>query len=84
MKNGFSHFLQKPKWLLAGFGVAVFVTGFFAIRFTVSMIYWADPAHLDQQIQGWMTPRYVVQSWQVHPEVIRDALGLDLKALNGK
>ena len=39
-------------------------------------VYWSDPAHRNQNIAGWMTPRYVGHSWQVPPEVIATALGL--------
>lgn len=39
------------------------------------MVYWADPAHRDRPIEGWMTPRYVVQSWGLPPEIVTEALG---------
>lgn len=55
---------------------ALAVTVFFAVRLTLGWIYWADPAHRDQQIADWMTPRYVALSWQVPPEVVAEALGL--------
>jgi hypothetical protein len=47
---------------------------FFAVRLTVFTIYWSDPAHRDQAVEGWMTPGYVARSWDVDPEVIRAAL----------
>jgi len=57
------------------FGMASAATVFFAVRSVLFFVYWSDPAHRDQPIEGWMTPRYVVQSWQLPPEVMIDALG---------
>lgn len=59
---------------LIAMGLALGVAGFFAVRLTVFTIYWADPAHQEQRIEGWMTPGYVARSWEVDPEVIRAAL----------
>ncbi len=55
-------------------GLALAVAGFFAVRLTLFTIYWADPAHREQRIEGWMTPGYVARSWDVDPEAIRAAL----------
>jgi hypothetical protein len=59
---------------LIAMGLALAVAAFFAVRLTVFTIYWADPAHREQRIEGWMTPGYVARSWDVDPEVIRTAL----------
>ncbi|AHM05624.1 hypothetical protein roselon_03366 [Roseibacterium elongatum DSM 19469] len=58
------------------FGLALAVAVFFLIRLVVHTIYWADPAHRDQPLEGWMTPGYVARSYQVDGEVLRDAIGL--------
>ncbi|NVK34689.1 MAG: hypothetical protein HWE23_09435 [Rhodobacteraceae bacterium] len=68
-------FKLRPYLFLAFF--AMFgLTLFFGIRFTLSTIYWSDPAHIDQPIEGWMTPRYVARSWKLPREVIGQALDL--------
>ena len=54
--------------------LALGVALFFAVRLTVFTIYWADPAHRDQPIEGWMTPGYVARSHDVDQAVIRAAL----------
>jgi hypothetical protein len=59
---------------MIGLALAVAVALLFAVRLTVFTIYWSDPAHRDQRIEGWMTPGYVARSWEVEPEVIRAAL----------
>lgn len=57
--------------LLAG---AMIVALVFCVRISLNWVYWNDPAHRDQQIAGWMTPRYVAQSWDVPPEIVARAL----------
>jgi hypothetical protein len=62
-------------FLSTGLVLALAATLFFAGRATMFAVYWADPAHRDQPIQGWMTPRYVAMSWDLPPEVLHEALG---------
>ena len=61
--------------LLMGFTAAFAITLFFGIRVISSAIYWNDPAHRNQTIEGWMTIRYVANSWQVPPKVIVECTG---------
>ena len=68
---------QMSRWLLrGGFLLALALTLFFAVRFTLAVFYWSDPAHHDQAIEGWMPLRFVARSWDVPPEVLVDAAGL--------
>jgi len=60
-------------------GVAIAVSVFFAVRLVAFWIYWADPAHRNQAIEGWMTPGYVAYSWDVPREVTFGALDLPPK-----
>jgi len=57
------------------FALVAALTIGFAIRSALFAFYWSDPASRDQQVQGWMTPRYVAHSWKVPPEVMQAALG---------
>jgi len=57
--------------------LALVFAGFFAFRAVNGYLYWSDPAHHDQAIAGWMSPRYVANSSHVPPEVVGNALGLD-------
>lgn len=57
------------------FPLAVALTLWFALQSTVHAIYWSDPVHRDQVIEGWMTPRYVGMSWDVPREVLVQAVG---------
>lgn len=68
---------RKHRLLFPAFVVALLVTAFFAVRLLVFTVYWADPAHRGQPLEGWMTPRYVAHSYHLSPEVVRDVLDLD-------
>jgi hypothetical protein len=57
--------------------VVITVAGIFGARSVSQMIYWSNPAKLDQPLQGWMTPRYVGRSYDVPPEVVQQAFGLE-------
>lgn len=74
MSRALTRLWTHHKALLLSFLAAGAVALFFAARLLYFTLYWADPDHRDQQIAGWMTPRYVAHSWNVPPEVIRDAL----------
>jgi hypothetical protein len=67
---------RDNKLLFSGFVLALAVMVFFAVRSIAFWVYWADPAHRNQDIQAWMTPRYVAHSWHVPPEFVGEALGL--------
>lgn len=62
---------------LIGMGLALAVAVAFAVRLTIFTLYWADPAHRDQRIEGWMTPGYIARSWEVDPALIRATLALE-------
>ncbi|WP_134012636.1 hypothetical protein [Litoreibacter halocynthiae] len=55
--------------------IALAFIGVFGFRAVASFIFWQDEANQFQPIDGWMSPRYVVRSWQVPPKVVSDALG---------
>ena len=72
-----AHLWAQHRLLLIVFLIAVGASGFFAIRAVSATIYWMDPAHQDQALAGWMTPRYVARSYQLPPEVLDEALFLN-------
>jgi len=59
--------------LLLAFIAVLGVAGYFGTRSVADFIYWSDPAHFEQPLAGWMTPRYVGGSYQVPREVIQEA-----------
>lgn len=66
------HLWSHHRAALVVFVLALIVTLLLAVRTTVFTVYWLDPAHRDQPLAGWMTPRYVAHSYAVPPK----ALGL--------
>jgi hypothetical protein len=62
-------------WLVGGLVAAIIATLFFGTRMVFFTIYWSDPAHRDQEVQGWMTPGYVAHSWDIPRGDLLQALG---------
>ena len=71
---------KHDRKVLLSFLAVICIAGFFGFKALAQFIYWADPQHQDQTLAGWMTPRYVAQSYQVPPEVVQDAFELDVNA----
>ncbi len=69
--------MRRHPLLTLGFTLATLMTVMFAVRSVVFMVYWSDPDKKDQDIQGWMTARYVAQSWHLPPKVMYMALGTE-------
>ena len=61
-------------YLLASFVLATALTLFFAGRLVRQSLYWSDPAHHEQQVQGWMTLGYVAKSWHLPVSQLEAAL----------
>ena len=76
MKRLINAWRRRPV-ITSGFILAVIFTALFAFRSVAFMIYWSDPNHRDLKIEGWMTPRYVAQSWNLPPKVMFQALNAD-------
>lgn len=74
MKQQIATLWAHHRMLLLLFIAAVAILIFFATRTTMSMIYWMDPQHNDQTLEGWMTPRYVQMSYKLPPEYLGPAL----------
>lgn len=70
-------FLIRNHWLAFGLFVsATAVALFFLAQLAMQMIWFNDPKHRDQQIAGWMTPRYVAMSYRLPRQMMRDVLEL--------
>lgn len=68
---------RKHRFLSIAFITALVVTVFFAARLVTFSLYWVEPAHQEQPVEGWMTPRYVALSYDLPPGVVREALDLE-------
>ena len=77
MKARLAHLWAEHKLLFLSFALALTITLFFIIRTAVFFVYWSDPAHRNQPLAPWMTPRYIGHSYNLPPEDILLMLGLD-------
>jgi hypothetical protein len=72
----------RPRLVLA-FVLALALALFFGGRIAVRAIYWANPAHHNQAIEGWMTAGYIGRSWGVDPAALDALAGLPLPSVKG-
>ena len=71
------HLWQTHRIALFAFAAALAAMGYFGVKSISSAIYWMDPAHQDQALAEWMTPRYVGQSYKLPRELVLEALMMD-------
>ncbi len=80
MRRRLAHLWAQHRKAVLAFVAALLLMLFFAIRTISATLYWMDPAKQDQALAGWMTPRYVAQSYQLPPDVLGPALFLGAEA----
>jgi hypothetical protein len=68
--------LRRHPVLTLAFLLALALTLAFAGRFVVQVIYWSNPEHQNQKVQGWMTVGYIGKSWRLDPRQIDAVAGL--------
>lgn len=76
MLTGLKHLWRSNRLLLIAFLLATTLTIGFGVRMLAFSLYWNDPTHQNQPIEGWMTPRYVALSYGLEPDEARMLLGL--------
>lgn len=70
--------IRRHPFFSAAFALALGLTLFFAGQFAVRAVYWMNPAHHNQQVEGWMTVGYIGRSWGLDPRAIDAEAGLPL------
>ena len=68
--------LRRHPWLTLAFAAALGLTLFFATRFVLHALYWADADHRNQPVAAWMTAGYIGRSWGLDPREIDAEAGL--------
>ncbi len=61
--------------------------GFCCLTLAFAIWSWAltpQTASLDKPVERWMTPGLVVHSWRLPPEVLSQALGVDIGTVRGQ
>ena len=68
--------IRRHPWLTSALALAVVLTLFFAGRFVIGAVYWAQ--HQQEPIRGWMTVGYIGKSWNLDPREIDAVAGFPL------
>lgn len=67
--------MTRRRWLRLGLAVALLLATLFLTRAVLLLSLWGpDPA---RPVEGWMTPRYLVRVYDIPPEALAPALGLE-------
>ena len=67
----------KQNWLIVGMlSVACIAVLWFGGSMVRDIVYFNDPANQDKDLRGWMTPRYIVMSYDLPRSVVADVLEL--------
>lgn len=69
------HF-KRQKLLAAAFVAALAITVFFVIQALDTRPDFRGPPDPDQPVAGWMTPMFVVRTWDLPRDVVGEALNL--------
>ncbi|PUB13596.1 hypothetical protein [Yoonia sediminilitoris] len=67
----------RQHWQIVGvIALASAAALWFAISVLLDFIYFNDPKNQDIALKPWMTPRYIVMSYDLPPEVVAELLDL--------
>lgn len=67
----------RKHWLaMAVFSAATLTCVWFAASFVLDLIYFNDPRHQDEALRAWMTPRYIVMSYDLPRPIVAEVLDL--------
>ncbi|WP_319530733.1 hypothetical protein [uncultured Cohaesibacter sp.] len=77
MIKALKYFWKEQPIALSALVLALCVLIFFGVRFVFGFVYFHDPAHRNEALQPWMTPKYVGMSYRLPPEIIRQVMQLE-------
>ena len=72
---------RRPGWLIAAFGLALILFIAFALH-ALWVVTHLDPS--PGPVQAWMTPGYIMRTYDIPPEVMTQTLGLEPGSARGK
>ena len=67
---------RRHPWPTAVIAAGLVALVWFGGHFVSDVLYFSDPAHREQPLAAWMSPRYVAKSWGLPPEVVADVMQL--------
>lgn len=68
-----THAWRHHPWLSLAFLLAMVLAVVFAARAIWMAVYWAGEEE-NPDLQAWMTPRYVIHTWDIKPRELRQLL----------
>lgn len=74
--RSFFTFVKNNKIPFGILVISLLALAFFSSGFIANLIYFADPKHQNQPLEGWMTPRYVGMSYDLPPQILDDVMQL--------
>ncbi len=77
-------FLRKNWMLLSGLIAAVIVAIWFATQVIMEFLYFNDPKNVDVDLKRWMTPLYIVETYDLPRPKVFEILQIDLEADRGR
>lgn len=78
------HFWRSNWILLLVFLSALAVVVWFGFHMLLSFLYFRDPHHKDVELKGWMTPRYIVMTYDLPRPLVLANLGLTNAEMHGR
>lgn len=72
---------RRPRWLIAAFGLALILFIAFALH-ALWVVTHLDPS--PGPVQAWMTPGYIMRTYDIPPEVMAQTLGLEPGSARGQ
>ncbi|RJE78986.1 hypothetical protein [Paracoccus sp. JM45] len=67
----------RDNWLpLSVFAIAIAVALWFAVHVLMNVIYFNDPRNVDVDLREWMTPRFIVMTYDLPKPLVFEFLGL--------
>lgn len=69
--------ISKHPILALLFAISLAGLVWFGVGIVRDAIYFGDPAHQEQDLEAWMSPRYVGRSWDLPPEAIDSVMELE-------
>ncbi len=76
-------FLRQNWLLICLFGASFLLALWFAIHAALHALYFNDPRNVDDALKPWMTPRYVVMTYDLPRPFVMEVLALDPEADQG-
>ncbi len=77
-------FAQQNWALLSVFLLALTVALWFGVQVFLQFLYFHDPRNQDVDLKGWMTPKYVVMTYDLPRPLVAEILGLTDPSQRGR